>query len=861
MELKPRFLILLLGLLYIGVAMAFSQVIPFNKGPDEETNLAYIEFIVTHGRLPITYPEREEVGKDANWPALYHLMVAGLSRRAGVPSADLGQVKILWDSFQYRALDTGSQSAFYIRTEDQISPFYGKFLIWQIGRWLSIFWGAVTLCLLYGVILEMLPQQRWAAILGVALLAFSPVFVFMSSVLNEDTLMSALTTLYLWLLILIIKQPARIWRYWAIGLVLGLSITIKYTTIVLPLEIVVIIAYLKQHHGYSWTWYWQRVIIAGFTTIIGCSWWFGWIFWYLNEVKKYGLIVGLLRPLFTGGPDVTLARFGYFFSGGEIGLSALPENRAIGTFGEWIYYTALSFWGVSAGDSIPWFPFIYIFIILLIGLIIKGLWQTWQKEATTRPWIMVMVFHISLFFILPIVRFWLSRRIGETAQGRHILIPAAAAVIILMVWGIIKVIPRYGQPLIGLIFLGWTVAHGHRLATFVSPPLPMRTIPQTAVWLPQQLNAKFGDEIELVSYELKPQPENNDLQIYLAWRSLKVVTKNSMVKISLLNKQQQILSYWLGHPAQGRIPTLAWQPGDTIFDRLRLPLSNLAIGNYTLKLEWVNEQLQPSFAEMVELPVSLSHAAPSINLNQHHYLLWDNYIEGVSWAWLQHEANHYRYPATISILALDAEPQLLNEVGQVFTATYSTANIYTFVIGPRWPSGDYRLQMTTPQTGNEVILTVENWWPRRFDLPKISVPKEANFANQLKFLGYDLPQKQVKVGESFPLTLYWQAMPNRSPQADFTQFNNLLDGTGTLRGGYDRKPLEYYNTLLWVPGEIVVDGYTVPVKPDAPAGQYYLDVGYYLVVGQSAVNLPLVVDGKMSQMSSVTVGPIEVIKK
>jgi hypothetical protein len=166
---------------------------------------------------------------------------------------------------------------------------------------------------------------------------------------------------------------------------------------------------------------------------------------------------------------------------------------------------------------------------------------------------------------------------------------------------------------------------------------------------------------------------------------------------------------------------------------------------------------------------------------------------------------------------------------------------------------------TEAQTAGKAILKVENWWKRRFERPAIASPVEANFANQVRLLGYTLPENQIKAGEAFPLTLYWQAPPDMSPQADFIQFNHLLDHQGNLWGGYDRQPLEYYSTLLWAPGEVVVDGYTVPVAADAPPGEYYLDVGYYLRVGESAVNLPLVVDNKMTDISSITIGPIQVV--
>jgi hypothetical protein len=58
---------------------------------------------------------------------------------------------------------------------------------------------------------------------------------------------------------------------------------------------------------------------------------------------------------------------------------------------------------------------------------------------------------------------------------------------------------------------------------------------------------------------------------------------------------------------------------------------------------------------------------------------------------------------------------------------------------------------------------------------------------------------------------------------------------------------------------VVVDGYAVPVDLDVSPGEYFLDVGYYIKVGESAVNLPLVVDGEMTDVTSVTIGPVEVI--
>jgi hypothetical protein len=524
-------------------------------------------------------------------------------------------------------------------------------------------------------------------------------------------------------------------------------------------------------------------------------------------------------------------------------------------------------WGVIVGGNVPWSPYIYLAIGLMLGFAGFGLWKLWRLDKTSRRWLLLMGVHLSIVFILPLIDFFMNRRLGKTAQGRHIFIPAAAALAGLIGWGLTTALPqrwrRWLFPVIVISLIGWTVGHIQRLATFDPALLPLRTIPQAAEWLPDMVEAQFGEAIELVSYELDPQLDQGLVRMTLAFRSLAYVNQNYLLSLKLVDSQGKIVSHWTGYNGHGRLPTLAWDPGDVVFDRLALPLPNLAAGDYTLEIQLLTGQMTASLDRLVSLPLTLDEPATLIldetkSIDGLIYNLWraDGPTPGAR--------PTYRYPATISIVT-DAprSVELLGPLGQAWSPTYGEANIYNFIIGPRWPSGEYRLQIISEQGDqkvSEALLFVENWWPRHFAVPDaIEVPTQANFANQFEFLGYTLPQKKVQAGEAFPLTLYWQVPPDKSPEAHFIQFNNLLDSSGTVYGGYERLPLEYYSTLLWTPGEIVVDGYTVPVKAGAPPGQYYLDVGYYLIVGQSAVNLPLVVEGQMTDVSSVTIGPIEVV--
>ncbi len=886
--------------LYLILAIAFSQVTPFNKGPDEGYHLEYITFIKQHGRLPINYEERAQITR-ADFPPMYQLLVALLSAKVRVDGPPY--FKIFWDSFRYQAMDHQLDQVWTISTEDYQPPYLGRFLVWQIGRWVSIGLSLLTIGVVFLTLQETpLRQIPLASLTGAALLAFIPQYIFLGASLNDDNLLGLLAALYFWALVKAVKRPERWWPFVAMGILLGLSMTVKYTLVVVPLEIVVVCGLIARQSGLGRAWAWRRIGLVGGLALLCSSWWFGWSLWFLNTVQRDGWIVGLISPLLAGGSDPTMNRLGGFLSEGQVGSIGLPENIIVGTYSRWVKDIVLSFWGLKIGRSIPLFPYVYWVITLILGVAVFGLWRLWQTKATSRKWLALFIFHIGLFFILPLVRFELTRRLSVAAQGRHILIPAATAVVALLVWGLATAIPqRWQRPVFAVIIIGfiaWTGTHLYRLATFAPPPLPLRTIPQAAEQLPYAVDASFGQTMALVSYDLDPRPEQGLLDLTLAWRALAYTNESYLLRVNLVNTQDEVVSHWLGYNGQGRVPTLTWDPDDVVFDRLTLPLPNLPAGDYHVQLQVVgstgplpvsyqsmDQQLsqsanphqsdQPELLPLTRIalakPATLTLARNTGFIGQGltspiqvDFDLWrtDGPVSPTQFP-------TYRYPTTISIITSHSglNLALIDPDGRAWPATHSQANIHAFIIGPRWPSGDYRLQMTLQetddvvgQTVSEPLLRVENWWERHFERPDIAVPVEANFADQIKLLGYKLPQNQVKAGQAFPLTLYWQAPPNRSPQADFTQFNHLLDSTGTLRGGYDRRPLEYYSTLLWAPGEIVVDGYAVPVEADAPPGEYYLDVGYYLIVGESAVNLPLVEEGQMTEVSSVTIGPIEVVR-
>ena len=187
--------------------------------------------------------------------------------------------------------------------------------------------------------------------------------------------------------------------------------------------------------------------------------------------------------------------------------------------------------------------------------------------------------------------------------------------------------------------------------------------------------------------------------------------------------------------------------------------------------------------------------------------------------------------------------------GRPVHGTYPTTNWtagevikdqYGLTIAQDVPVGDYELELMLlnrvtyePLIASSGLPTISlghlkvEAWERQFTIPAIQHPLEVNLGNEVELLGYDLDHTSAKPGESLHLTLYWRALG--SVDASYTVFTHLLDGESRIWGQKDSVPQAgTYPTTLWVEGEVVADEYEIVVKPDAPPGQYVIEVGMYL---------------------------------
>ncbi|MFL7811011.1 MAG: hypothetical protein AB8I80_20395, partial [Anaerolineae bacterium] len=134
---------------------------------------------------------------------------------------------------------------------------------------------------------------------------------------------------------------------------------------------------------------------------------------------------------------------------------------------------------------------------------------------------------------------------------------------------------------------------------------------------------------------------------------------------------------------------------------------------------------------------------------------------------------------------------------------------------------------------------------RLFELPQPpQVPLDLTLGGRIALLGYDLPDTTVQASETLSVTLYWRCL--QPVETSYTVFVHLLDAGGQVQGQQDLPPMAgLAPTSGWVPGQVVVDAYAIPVSASASPGAHVIEVGMY--DPRDVTRLP-VVDGTGSPL-------------
>jgi 4-amino-4-deoxy-L-arabinose transferase-like glycosyltransferase len=176
-----------------------------------------------------------------------------------------------------------------------------------------------------------------------------------------------------------------------------------------------------------------------------------------------------------------------------------------------------------------------------------------------------------------------------------------------------------------------------------------------------------------------------------------------------------------------------------------------------------------------------------------------------------------------------------------------------------WPEG--QIAWTLSDADDRPYAAAFHLPVARSDYPVPDYPVGASLGGAAQLLGYSLDTQTVAPGGTLYLTLYWQALAPLD--RDYTVFTHLLGEhnpatNGPLWAGHDGQPDGgHYPTRVWQPGQIVLDVHPLTIPVDAPAGEYRLETGLYLL--ESMTRLPATAaDGNALPGDTVLLGTVEV---
>jgi hypothetical protein len=111
--------------------------------------------------------------------------------------------------------------------------------------------------------------------------------------------------------------------------------------------------------------------------------------------------------------------------------------------------------------------------------------------------------------------------------------------------------------------------------------------------------------------------------------------------------------------------------------------------------------------------------------------------------------------------------------------------------------------------------------------PSIQNPLDLHFGEAIRLKGFHVYNTETHPGGAVSLTLYWQAV--QQIPIDYSVFTQVIDMSDFYKAGQrDGEPgCNEWPTDFWVPGDIIVDRYDIPIAPDARPGAYTLLIGMY----------------------------------
>ena len=578
--------LIMVAYLMLGLVYAFTTP-PF-EASDELWHYPMIQHLAAGNALPVQVFDPAAAGpwkQQASQPPLYYYVGAALT--FWIDQSDMDEVRHLNPHVEPGVLTTDGNRNLAVHDPAE-SPWQGALLAVYIVRVASLLMGLATVYLTYRLGQLLLPERPVIALTATGILAFTPMFLFISGAINSDNLIIPLAAWACFLMIRLVQVPtttpqSRWRRYGGLGLVIGLAALAKIPgtgLLLLAVGTAFIESWIRLERPVTFPGLLSvtRATLAAFgTVLIPVLVIAGW--WYWRNVQLYGDWRGWSAFIAVLGQRSQPAS-----------LSQLWDER-------WGFM--LSLWGMFGGLNVAMPTWIYYVLNTLVIIAVPGfllyflprLWQWWQTERLTPepiwqrslntvfagvehffPWVLCILWCLAV--VVGLIQ-WAT--VTWSSQGRLVFY-ALPMLMVLLASGLLGWLPHrfcrpVGSALVGFMFVLSALAPILWIGPTYQPEVGCSTAPE------QPLNISYNDQIRLIGYDglTETAEPGETVRVRLHWQIEAPMSQDWSVFVHLNDPVLQIpvaqRDMYLG---QGLLATSFLRPGDCIQNEYALNVPTTA---------------------------------------------------------------------------------------------------------------------------------------------------------------------------------------------------------------------------------------------------------------------------------------------
>jgi len=545
---------------FVLLSLLYAWVTPPLEASDEYWHVGMVDYVHQQRDLAVQDPDQPETlwRQQGSQPPLYYLVAALLT--APIPRDDVAAARVVNPHARLGEPDSVGNKNRIVPADVPIThPAHASVLIL---RGFGILLGIISLSATYTAARLLMPEQPGAALLAAGLLAFNPMFLFISASVNNDNLVTALSSVAIVLALGMLRRGFDTRRSLLIALVVALATLSKLSGLVLVPTIAGLALWIAWRDRD-----WRGLVILGVLMAVAWLVLAGW--WYLRNLTLYGELFGTGMMVQIAGARLepfTLA-------------TALAEFEGF----RW------SYWGVFGGFNII-IPQT-IFYALMDGLtVLAGLGLLigmarlvrWRGQAAARDQLAGVLFLLAVLGV-GLIAFLQWTAQTYASQGR-LLFPYNAAILSLMAYGLWTLAGRlralWAVPVAGLGVVALLIPFGV-IAPHYAVPVPIAGLPSEVT----PIYARFGS-VALVGYQVEQRRylPGERVPVTLYWQVEAPSTADDSLFLTLLDPAGEAIGTIDSYPGAGKLRSSRWDAGTLYADRYAVPIAGDASGHFALRL-------------------------------------------------------------------------------------------------------------------------------------------------------------------------------------------------------------------------------------------------------------------------------------